>query len=125
MVDLFEAREGLNFANQLKKLTIETALFLFEDIRLVKYAPGRSINLALSTRGKVALETVGCGDCIYNQGIPMYGRYIHNVDGKSFNIQPYGMKNEVKDITLFVEAADDYSNFFIAAYFFDQSQEPQ
>lgn len=52
--------------------------------------------MALSTRAKVALEAIGCEDYVYQQGIPMFGRYVHNVDGKSYNIQPYGMNNEVR-----------------------------
>ena len=65
------------------------------DIRTMKHVQGRSINLALSQRGKSALEAVGLKEYIVNQGVPLYARLIHNKDGKTYNRQPYGKPGEV------------------------------
>ena len=43
---------------------------------------GRSINLALSTRGITALEKVGLVDSVMSAGIAMHGRMIHDARGK-------------------------------------------
>ena len=50
---------------------------------------GRSINLALSTRGLHALEQVGLADTVKRHAIPMRGRLIHTLDGEA-HFQPYG-----------------------------------
>lgn len=63
------------------------------DMRKVGYIGGRSINLALSTRGWTALEKIGLAEEINKIAIPMYGRTIHGIDG-SINYQPYGKKNQ-------------------------------
>ncbi|CAI2353930.1 unnamed protein product [Caenorhabditis sp. 36 PRJEB53466] len=60
------------------------------DIRTMKHVQGRSINLALSNRGKAALEAVGLKEYIVKQGVPMYARLVHNKDGKTYSRQPYG-----------------------------------
>ena len=49
----------------------------------------RSINLALSHRGIVALERLGLVSSVMKYAIPMPQRVIHSVDG-SINLQPYG-----------------------------------
>lgn len=49
---------------------------------------GRSINLALSTRGLHALREVGLADEILRIAIPMRGRRLHHLDGHQF-YQPY------------------------------------
>lgn len=54
---------------------------------------GRSINLALSTRGIAALHRVGLDDIVVSEGLPMYGRMIHMLDGAQ-HAQPYGLHNE-------------------------------
>uniref|UniRef100_A0A915ID02 FAD-binding domain-containing protein n=1 Tax=Romanomermis culicivorax TaxID=13658 RepID=A0A915ID02_ROMCU len=64
------------------------------DIRKTTHFPGRSINLALSHRGREALKAVDCEDLVLEHAIPMYGRYVHDQNGKSYNIQKYGLKNE-------------------------------
>ena len=56
-------------------------------------AAGRSINLALSDRGLLALEKVGLADEIKKISIPMHGRFIHNLDG-STAFQPYGKEGQ-------------------------------
>jgi kynurenine 3-monooxygenase len=52
-------------------------------------AAGRSINLAVSTRGLHALEQVGLREEILKQAIPMRGRMIHPVRG-DLALLPYG-----------------------------------
>ncbi|XP_054432684.1 LOW QUALITY PROTEIN: kynurenine 3-monooxygenase [Pteronotus mesoamericanus] len=64
-----------------------------EDIREVKAARGRSINLALSYRGRQALKAIGLEDQIVAQGIPMRARMIHSLSGKKSAI-PYGTKSQ-------------------------------
>src|SRR5215470_15952866 len=47
------------------------------DMRKVRIGAGRSINLAVSTRGLHALHQVGLEDQVLRQAIPMYGRMVH------------------------------------------------
>src|SRR5947208_13582973 len=57
---------------------------LFErraDPRAGNFVGGRSINLALSTRGIHALEQIGVADQVLQDAIPMRGRLIHARDG--------------------------------------------
>lgn len=63
------------------------------DMRLNKMSAGRSINLAMSTRGWKALDEVGIGDRIREIAIPMYGRTLHHLDG-TIGYQPYGIQNQ-------------------------------
>ncbi|NXV72205.1 KMO monooxygenase, partial [Atlantisia rogersi] len=63
------------------------------DIRVANLARGRSINLALSHRGRQALQAVGMEKQIVSQGIPMRARRIHTPSGKKYSI-PYGKKNQ-------------------------------
>lgn len=63
------------------------------DIRKVKTNQDRSINLALSDRGLLALKKVGLVDEIKKIAIPMHGRYIHNLIG-STAFQPYGKEGQ-------------------------------
>ncbi|KAK4328299.1 hypothetical protein Pmani_001283 [Petrolisthes manimaculis] len=59
------------------------------DIRTLEHVPGRSINLAMSVRGRTGLKAVGLEDhVIKNHGIPMHSRMIHNTDGTTRAI-PY------------------------------------
>uniref|UniRef100_A0A8C7ZAG6 Kynurenine 3-monooxygenase n=1 Tax=Oryzias sinensis TaxID=183150 RepID=A0A8C7ZAG6_9TELE len=64
-----------------------------EDIRKAKIVKGRSINLALSHRGRQALKHVGMEDKIISKGIPMHARMIHSLSGKQSPI-PYGRKGQ-------------------------------
>ncbi|XP_006868642.1 PREDICTED: kynurenine 3-monooxygenase [Chrysochloris asiatica] len=64
-----------------------------EDIRVSKFTRGRSINLALSYRGRQALKAIGLEDQIVSQGIPMRARMIHSLSGKKTAI-PYGTKSQ-------------------------------
>src|SRR5437764_7359662 len=49
---------------------------------------GRSINLALSTRGIHALEQLGMADEVLRHAIPMRGRMIHDKSG-ALHFSPY------------------------------------
>jgi monoamine oxidase len=69
---------------------------LFErrgDIRKGQAEAGRSINLALSTRGIDALEKVGLADKVLNDAIPMNGRMMHSTQGE-LTYQPYGKQGQ-------------------------------
>jgi kynurenine 3-monooxygenase len=60
-----------------------------EDIRSARFVKGRSINLALSTRGIHALAEAGLADEVLRQAIPMRGRMIHSERGE-LSFQRYG-----------------------------------
>lgn len=49
---------------------------------------GRSINLALSVRGRKALAEVGLEQKLLDHGIPMRGRMLHDLKGNT-TIVPY------------------------------------
>jgi kynurenine 3-monooxygenase len=59
------------------------------DMRTADAGGGKSINLALSTRGIHALKEVGLYDEIKKISIPMYGRQLHAPDG-TLSFQRYG-----------------------------------
>ena len=59
------------------------------DMRKAGYIGGRSINLALSTRGWAALDKIGMRERIEKISLPMSGRMVHNIDGSTAYI-PYG-----------------------------------
>ncbi|KAM4040590.1 kynurenine 3-monooxygenase isoform 1-T1 [Anomaloglossus baeobatrachus] len=87
-----------------------------EDIRTAKSISGRSINLALSYRGRQALQAVGLEEKIVTNGIPMHARMIHPVNGRKYSI-PYGKRDQcilsVERATLnkeLLNAAEEYSN---------------
>ena len=63
------------------------------DIRRADISAGKSINLALSTRGWKALDTVGIGDEIRKMAIPMTGRIMHDLDS-NLTYQPYGKEGQ-------------------------------
>lgn len=54
---------------------------------------GRSINLALSKRGKLALKQAGLEQAVEKLQIPMEGRMIHDLTG-NLTFQPYGKKGQ-------------------------------
>lgn len=64
-----------------------------EDMRKGNMGGGRSINLALSDRGWKGLEGVGIADEIRKIAIPMKGRMVHDLQGKT-NLQPYGKEGQ-------------------------------
>lgn len=59
------------------------------DMRKEKISAGRSINLAVSTRGLQALRQVGLESEVLKHAIPMRGRMIHSKTGELM-FQPYG-----------------------------------
>lgn len=63
------------------------------DIRKAEISAGKSINLALSTRGWKALDTVEVGDQIRKIAIPMTGRIMHDLEG-NLTYQPYGKEGQ-------------------------------
>jgi kynurenine 3-monooxygenase len=92
---------------------------LFErrpDMRKNKISAGKSINLALSTRGLHALEKVGLDEEILADAIPMSGRMIHSKTGE-LTYQPYGKDGQAinsvsrgrLNIRL-LELADEFEN---------------
>jgi kynurenine 3-monooxygenase len=58
------------------------------DPRAGNFVGGRSINLALSTRGIHALEQLGIADEVLRHAIPMRGRMIHDKSG-ALHFSPY------------------------------------
>ena len=75
------------------------AVELFErrpDMRRVRVSAGRSINLALSTRGIRALQQAGLWERLRSIIIPMKGRMMHSSAGE-LTFQPYG-KDEAEVI---------------------------
>lgn len=54
---------------------------------------GRSINLALSTRGLTALRAAGLDHAVEQAGVPMHGRCAHNRRG-GISVQPYGQPGQ-------------------------------
>jgi kynurenine 3-monooxygenase len=66
------------------------------DMRRVHMSAGRSINLALSTRGIHGLQQAGLWERMRSIIIPMKGRMMHSVAG-DLTFQPYG-KNETEVI---------------------------
>lgn len=63
------------------------------DMRKTAIGAGRSINLAMSTRGWHALELAGLKEAMEPLAIPMKGRFLHQPDG-STAFQPYGRNGE-------------------------------
>jgi kynurenine 3-monooxygenase len=66
------------------------------DMRRVRISAGRSINLALSTRGIHALQQAGLWERMRSIIIPMKGRMMHSIS-RELTFQPYG-KNEAEVI---------------------------
>jgi len=90
------------------------------DMRNEDVDAGRSINLALSNRGLMALEKVGLKERILKTCIPMHGRLIHPIEGDNF-LSPYSGRSEDYinsvsrgglNITL-LETADEFDNLTI------------
>lgn len=69
---------------------------LFErrsDPRAADKSAGKSINLAISTRGWRAVDLIGARQAIEDIAIPMYGRRIHHKNGDTV-FQPYGKEGQ-------------------------------
>ncbi len=63
------------------------------DIRKAEISAGKSINLALSTRGWNALDLIGVRPEVEAIAIPMYGRQVHFQNGDQ-SFQPYGKEGQ-------------------------------
>lgn len=61
------------------------------DMRKANIAAGRSINLAVTARGLKALDEVGLLADVLRLAIPMKGRMLHDVEGKTTFVS-YGQK---------------------------------
>src|SRR5881392_1878967 len=87
------------------------------DPRVGNFVGGRSINLALSTRGIHALEQLGIAREVLHHAIPMRGRMIHEKSG-ALHFTPYDVdpKKCINSIgraalnTTVIEAAQRYPN---------------
>jgi kynurenine 3-monooxygenase len=87
------------------------------DPRAGNFVGGRSINLALSTRGIHALEQLGIADEVLRHAIPMPGRMIHDKTG-NLHFAPYDRdpNKHINSIgraalnTTVIEAAQRYPN---------------
>ena len=66
---------------------------LRQDMRKSNISAGKSINLAMSTRGWTALEKAGLKEKMEPLAIPMFSRMIHQSDGTT-DIQAYGKEGE-------------------------------
>lgn len=91
------------------------------DLRKTGVEAGRSINLALSDRGLMALKQAGLADAVREYCIPMHGRMIHPIGKPSF-LSPYSGRdtdyiNSVSRSGLniaLLEAADEMDHVNIA-----------
>jgi kynurenine 3-monooxygenase len=63
------------------------------DMRRSSVDAGRSINLALSSRGLLALEELGLAEKTKRIAIPMRGRMMHDLKG-NLTSQPYGKEDQ-------------------------------
>lgn len=85
---------GSLWAVYLSKAGYKVTIYeLRPDIRRADISAGKSINLALSSRGWKALDAVGVGDKIRKIAIPMFGRTMHDMEG-NLTYQPYGKEGQ-------------------------------
>lgn len=66
------------------------------DPRSSSFVGGRSINLALSNRGRRALREVGLEEEIISSGVSMKGRLIHTTSGYQKSILYDGRTSQVQ-----------------------------
>ena len=64
-----------------------------EDSRCSDIYQGKSINIALSDRGWLALESVGIAEEVKREAIPMYHRVMHDLKG-NLTKQAYGKEKQ-------------------------------
>jgi kynurenine 3-monooxygenase len=91
-----------------------------DDMRLTEVEAGRSINLALSHRGLMALETAGMREQVIKDCIPMHGRLIHSGTGEKRFSRYSGREEEyINSVSRpglnisMLEKADSYDNLNI------------
>jgi kynurenine 3-monooxygenase len=85
------------------------------DMRKGVEDAGRSINLALSARGLMALDSANLKEQILKECIPMRGRMIHPIDGEAF-LSPYSGRSDdyINSVSrpglniALIKAADEY-----------------
>lgn len=95
----------------------ETAVYESRaDSREAGFVGGRSINLALSTRGLTALARVGMHERVLRECIPMHGRMIHDLAGNT-QLQPYGKPGQyINSVSrqslneILMDAADEHDH---------------
>jgi len=63
------------------------------DLRIESVDAGRSINLALAARGIAPLSEVGVMGKVEPMLLPLRGRMIHDLDGRT-SLQPYGIRDD-------------------------------
>ena len=87
------------------------------DPRAGNFVGGRSINLAVSTRGIHALEQLGIANEVMQHAIPMRGRMIHDKSGRlhfaPYDVDPNKCINSIGRAalnTVVIEAAQRYPN---------------
>lgn len=64
-----------------------------DDPRISGIDQNRSINIALSERGWLALQSVGISEMLKDEAIPLYHRAIHDLED-NLSKQAYGKKNQ-------------------------------
>jgi len=85
---------GTLLANMLARHGFTVNVFeRHDDPRVVDAEAGRSINLALASRGIRALQQAGLYSVIEPLLVPMRGRMVHDLDG-STEFLPYGQRQE-------------------------------
>jgi kynurenine 3-monooxygenase len=95
------------------------------DPRSTGLAEGKSINLAISTRGFHALRQVGLAERILEMAVPMHGRLMHDRRGHTV-FQSYGTGDDhtIKSVSRgglnleLIRRADEYPN---VRFHFDQN----
>ena len=71
-----------------------------DDPRARGFIGGRSINLALSTRGITALERAGLAEQVLGEAIPMRGRMMHDRAGElTFQAYSRGAKRAINSVS--------------------------
>lgn len=70
-----------------------TVMEMRPDLRKVDISAGRSINLAFSDRGIKAMNLVGIQDKVEPLCIPMNGRMLHDIEGRTV-LAPYSGREQ-------------------------------
>ena len=89
------------------------------DLRVADISAGKSINLALSSRGFKALRLVGIEEKVKEICIPMYGRLMHDAQGNTFISNYSGQGKYINSISrgdlngMLLTEADTYDNLTV------------
>ena len=109
----------------LAKRGIETEVYEARgDMRLEEMSAGRSINLALSDRGIAALKQVGMDEYMLAEAVPMFGRMIHDTQGKT-KLLPYSGRegeyiNSVSRGGLNIALINEADNYAESKFYFNE-----